>query len=131
MRSVECEGDSIDEAIAKALGTLHVERDRVEIEILTDATRGLWGFGGHKARVRATLRARVGGLRADVSQEALRVAPEEAPTSPASGATRARAFVEEVLTQLGVSCTIAIDQATEPGSILLSVSGEGSGLVIG
>src|SRR5207253_6507406 len=97
MRSVECEGDSIDEAIAKALGMLQVERDRVEIEILTDATRGLWGFGGRKARVRATLRPRVGAVSADVSREALRVATEEAPVST-SGAARARALVEEVLT---------------------------------
>jgi len=131
MRSVECEGESIDEAIAKALGTLQVERDRVEIEILADAARGLWGFGGRRARVRATLRPRVGALQDDVSREAFHAATGEAPASTPSGATRARALVEEILGHLGASCTVAIHEAAEPGSILLAVSGEGSGLIIG
>lgn len=56
MRSIESEGDSIDEAIEKALGALELSRDRIEIEILSNATRGLFGFGGRKARVRATVR---------------------------------------------------------------------------
>src|SRR5439155_24666400 len=130
MRSVECEGESIDEAIAKALGTLQVERDRVEIEILADAARGLWGFGGRKARVRATLRPRVGALADDVSREAFHAATDEAPVSAPSAAARARALVEEMLAHLGASCTVAIQEATEPGSILLAVSGEGGGLII-
>jgi spoIIIJ-associated protein len=57
MQSVEAEGTTIDEAIANALESLKVERDRVDVEILSDATRGLFGLGGKKARVRATLRA--------------------------------------------------------------------------
>ena len=129
MRSIECEGDSIDEAIAKALGTLQVERDRVEIEILTDAARGVWGFGGRKARVRATLRPRVSALSADVSREASPAATEAADISGAAG--RARALVEEVLGLFGVACTVTAHEGAEPGSILLAVTGEESGLVIG
>ncbi len=132
MRSVECEGDSIDKAIAKALGTLQVERDRVEIEILADAARGLWGFGGRKARVRATLRPRVGGLPSDVSREAPDApSGDDATRSRSDAATRARAVVEHILTHLSVSCTVIVGEATEPGTILLAVSGEESGLVIG
>ncbi len=56
MRSIETEGDSIDLAIENALQTLQVGRDQVEVEILADATKGLFGFGGKKARVRATVR---------------------------------------------------------------------------
>jgi spoIIIJ-associated protein len=56
MRSIETEGDSIDLAIEKALQTLQVARNQVEVEILADATKGLFGFGGKKARVRATVR---------------------------------------------------------------------------
>lgn len=65
MRSIETEGDSIDQAIESALLALQVERDRAEIDILTDATRGLFGFGGRKARVRATVRASLWGDSAD------------------------------------------------------------------
>ncbi len=57
MDYVEVEGSSIDDAIARALQQLGAPRDRVEIEILANATRGLFGLGGRKAKVRATLRA--------------------------------------------------------------------------
>ncbi len=56
MDSVEAEGLSIDEAIENALAKLGATRDRVEISILTNAARGLFGIGARKARVRATLR---------------------------------------------------------------------------
>jgi len=69
MRSIESEGDTIDQAIERALRALDVARDQVQIEILTDATRGLLGFGGKKARVRATVRpplaSRLLGLEAE------------------------------------------------------------------
>jgi spoIIIJ-associated protein len=56
MKSIETDGETIDDAIDRALVALEVDRDRVEIEILADASRGLFGFGGKKARVRATVR---------------------------------------------------------------------------
>jgi len=56
MDSVEAEGLSIDEAIENALVRLGTTRDRVEISILTNAARGLFGIGARKARVRATVR---------------------------------------------------------------------------
>jgi len=69
MKSIETDGETIDEAIERALVALQVDRDRVEIEILADASRGLFGFGGKKARVRATLRPPLvlGGERPPVS----------------------------------------------------------------
>jgi spoIIIJ-associated protein len=67
MRSIEAEGNTIDDAIANALETLQVERDRVDIEILSDATRGLFGLGAKKARVRATLRALI--LEEEMAEE--------------------------------------------------------------
>ena len=57
MQTVEAEGLTIDEAIANALALLRVDRDRVDIEILSDASRGLFGLGGKPARVRATVRS--------------------------------------------------------------------------
>jgi spoIIIJ-associated protein len=59
MDYVEAEGNSIDEAIEQALRQLGVTRDKVEIDIVSNATRGLFGLGGRRARVRATLRTPV------------------------------------------------------------------------
>lgn len=57
MRSVEGEGITIDDAIARALAALGVRRDRAEIDIIENASRGVLGIGRRKARVRATVRA--------------------------------------------------------------------------
>jgi spoIIIJ-associated protein len=48
MNSVEAEGRTIEEAVASALAQLQVERERVEIEILSQATKGFLGIGGKK-----------------------------------------------------------------------------------
>lgn len=56
MKYAEAEGRSIDEAIERALQQLGVSRDKVDIEILSNSTRGLFGLGGRRATVRATLR---------------------------------------------------------------------------
>lgn len=56
MSSVETEGWTIEEAIAAALTQLHAQREQVEIEVLSQATKGFLGIGGKKARVRATVR---------------------------------------------------------------------------
>ncbi len=67
MKQVETEGETLDEAITKALNLLGVERDRVSLDILAEEKVGLLGFGRQNARVRATIR------------EAVAVAPAEGP----------------------------------------------------
>ena len=59
MNAVEAEATTIEEAIVSALKQLQVERERVEIEVLAQPTKGFLGIGGKKARVRATLRVRL------------------------------------------------------------------------
>jgi spoIIIJ-associated protein len=89
MQSVEAEGNTIDDAIANALRALRVGRDRVDIEIVADATRGVFGFGGKKARVRATLRAPLVGVDASAGvgvQETVQGEPPRGPASPAAPA---------------------------------------------
>ena len=85
MRSVEVEGNDIDDAIRKALVELGVTRDRATIEILNDATRGILGFGRQKARVRAAVRAPLAeALAALDGRSAPRVSREtEKPQTPA------------------------------------------------
>src|SRR5207245_4812748 len=136
MRSIESDGDTIDQAIENALRALNVTRDQVEIEILTGATRGLLGFGGKKARVRATVRApllsRLDGLEDEGSgmdsRETLPPVEDEQPAhrqvqdtptqprpEPASHATappseafqvKCKDTLEAILSRLGVSCAV-------------------------
>ena len=56
MKQVETEGETLDEAIAKALNLLGVERDKVSLDVLAEEKMGVLGFGRQNARVRATIR---------------------------------------------------------------------------
>src|SRR5690349_4249827 len=107
MRSVESEGETIDEAIERALRTLQVSRDDVEVEILSGATRGLFGFGGTKARVRATVRA---PLARGLGEEPARDGASRETSTPAAPSisfdARCRTILGELLSRVGVECTI-------------------------
>ena len=160
MRSIESEGDTIDQAIENALRALNVTRDQVEIEILTGATRGLLGFGGKKARVRATVRApllsRLHGLENEGSdmdsRETLSPVEHDEPAHrqvrdtrtqpPPEAASHAAApsaafqrkckdTLEAILSRLGVSCAVQVGPGEDPGSVLLAVSADSGGLLIG
>ena len=84
MRSVEVEGDSIDDAIAKALQELAVARDRVAIEILKDASRGLFGFGGQEG-------PRACDRQTPADRESMSPMTSSPPVSRETGAEVARA----------------------------------------
>ena len=51
-RSVVASGKSVKEAIASGLAMLGVSRDEVEVEILTEGSRGVLGFGAENAQVK-------------------------------------------------------------------------------
>lgn len=73
MKQVETEGETLDEAIGKALSLLGVERDEVSLDILAEEKAGVLGFGRQNARVRATVRT------------AVTAAPDEAASDSGSG----------------------------------------------
>jgi spoIIIJ-associated protein len=85
VRSVEGEGGTIDEAITRALAALGVARDRVEIDILENATPGVLGFGRKRARVRATIRTPLAAWGAAAEETpAVAQRPERASEMPPS-----------------------------------------------
>ncbi len=57
MREITKEGKTTEEAVKKALAELGVDRDEVEIEVLEEEEKGLFGMeGASKARVRVRLK---------------------------------------------------------------------------
>jgi spoIIIJ-associated protein len=137
MEPVEAEGSSIDEAIENALRMLGVSRDRAEIEILSNAARGLFGIGGRKARVRAALRAPLDTeslLRpvppptppAPVQAEPASTAP---PAADSGAAERAVEVLREILKRMDVDASVTLRREEEQD--LLELSGDSSGVLIG
>jgi spoIIIJ-associated protein len=134
MRSIETEGDTIDDAITKALEALALGRDQVELEILTDATRGMFGFGGTKARVRATVRAprgTLGGPGSSATGVPQETGSRTAAASAGEGAERCRSFTAELLTLMGHPCDVRVRPGTEDGDLVVEITGDSGGLLIG
>jgi spoIIIJ-associated protein len=138
MRSVEVEGGSIDEAIDRALSALRVPRDQVEIEILENSARGLFGLGSKRAKVRASVRPSVASAvdaqavhdatPAGVSRET-RVATR---ASRESIAAKAREVLEVLMAALVDSPRIEeLPARDDSGTVRFTLSGSGSGLLIG
>ena len=84
MKQVETEGETLDEAITKALNLLGVERDEVSLDVLTEEKTGVLGFGRQNARVRATI-TDAAAVEPDEEPEAGPSA-EESPAEPAVAA---------------------------------------------
>lgn len=57
MESVYMIGKNVDEALSKALEQLNVTKDRVEVDIIEEGTKGLFNFIGSKsAKIKVTLK---------------------------------------------------------------------------
>lgn len=56
-KSIEVEGRTVEEAIKKALEVFKVSRDAIEIRVLSEEKRGLFGMEGAKpAKIKAWLK---------------------------------------------------------------------------
>ncbi len=113
MKSLEASGRTVEEAIQKALETLNLSREKVEVTVVKEGKHGILGLGAEEAVVRV---------------EPLASAPEDIDN-------RAREVLETILTRLGVSASVAC-QTNPPagggeGVITLDVSGDDLGILIG
>jgi spoIIIJ-associated protein len=117
VESIESEGETIDEAIANAVATLGIPRERVQVEILNDARRGVLGFGSQRARVRVSPRA---ATPATEPTGLVDVAPGE----------DAVGVLSELLVLMDVPGKV--ERSTdEAGQIVLRIASELGGLLIG
>lgn len=104
MRSVEATGRTVEEAVDAALRRLGAERQQVEIEVLEEPSRGLFGwFGQRLARVRVTYRA--------------------------GKAETVERFVRGVCERMGLRADLRVEEDAEV--IRVEISGQGLGVLIG
>jgi spoIIIJ-associated protein len=136
MDFVESEGDSIDGAIENALKLLGVPRDKVNVDIVSEGRKGIFGFGAQKAKVRATLRTKSAGLQEPPVSAAAPVAEKEfaepaAPIDQSAAIEKARTALEEILRRMGVAATVQQKSAADGAEIILEIKAADSGLLIG
>lgn len=104
MKTVESSGKTINEAILMAVAQLGVQRDNLDIEILEEPVKGLFGLIGAKdARIRASIKKTTGD--------------------------RAKDFMTELLYHMEVDAIVDVVETGD--SIDMDLRGEGMGLLIG
>jgi len=79
--TVEIIAPTIDEAVEKGLQELGLNRDQVEIDVLDEGGRGLFGLISRQARVRLTIKAVEPSIKGETTSEAGLSTPPEAAYS--------------------------------------------------
>lgn len=112
-KSVEVSAKSVEEAIAKGLAQLGVDREEAEIQVLSEGKRGLLGWGGEEARILISVR---------------KLGEEEV-------GQMAKEALERLLALMGVQAQVSMreggEQAAERLPIVLDVTGDDLGILIG
>jgi spoIIIJ-associated protein len=103
-QTIEKTGKTVQDAIGVALEEFQVDVERVDVEVLDEGTKGIFGILGNKqARVRVTLKE----TKSDV----------------------VRNFLLSVFEKMNVS--VNIDCSEDAESVLAQVTGDDSGIIIG
>jgi len=161
MDTIEIEAKTIDEAIEKACGEFNVSREKLNIEIISEGSAGFLGLGSKKAKIKASRLSLdidldapfellkeeaepAPPVREEPSATAPAPAPEPAPAvSPAPEvseapagkeeheplAQRAKSILEGVLQRMHLDFTVSVEET--PDTIVLTINGDGGGLLIG
>lgn len=105
MKEIVKKGRTVEEAIDEALSELEATNDDVEIEVLSEGNKGLFGIlGGKEAEVRVTLKA-------------------FSPTQCAKD------FLEELLEKMEIKAEVEVQEKED--RIDINISGDGMGVLIG
>ena len=100
---VEKTAKTVQEAVNLALEELGAKREDVDIEVLDEGNKGIFGIGGKSARVRVTLTNSLSDEAAD--------------------------FLSDVLSKMNIAANI--EKYEDDESITLKITGRESGIIIG
>ena len=100
---IETAGKTVDDAIEAALEQLGAEMDDVEVTVLEEGSKGLFGIGSRQARVQVR-------LKPDPAEEGV-------------------CFLESVFEKMNVD--VDIEKYEDEDSVLFKISGKNSGIIIG
>lgn len=119
MESVEVSAKTVDDAVNEALARLGLTRDQVDVLVLSEGSRGLFGLRSEPARVQVT--------------------PRAAPSAAASGApgdaiSDAQALLEGLLKAMDMPDATVERRLMQEGSeesVILNIAGDDLGALIG
>lgn len=151
--TLEVLAPTVEEAVTKGLAELNLTQDEVEVEVLDQGTRGLFGLGSRQARIRLLVKSAVTIEGSSEPQKVTEVkvevpaAVEAVVAESASAGTRsplqddefilsvAQATVKEILEKMGVKADVKAnfpeDAAGDERNIWVEVQGKDLSFLIG
>ncbi|EHW7495845.1 protein jag [Listeria monocytogenes] len=103
MRDITAQGSNVEEAIQNALATLETTRDKVEVEVLDEGKKGIFGIGSRLAMVKVIEK-----------EDGIQVAID---------------YLLDVATKMGAVITIDVEEAGK--DVKLQIKGDSLGMLIG
>ena len=124
MRSVESHGKTVDEAVNQALRRLGRQREDVDIVVLREGSRGVFGIGAEDARVRVSVRESGPG----------EPVPPAEPVELDRLDEIAQDTLADVLELMGMDAEVSVrsvDIESDSPNVVLDVEGDDLGVLIG
>ncbi|EAE4193042.1 RNA-binding cell elongation regulator Jag/EloR [Listeria monocytogenes] len=103
MRDITAQGSNVEEAIQNALATLETTRDKVEVEVLDEGKKGIFGIGSRLAMVKVIEK-----------EDGIQVAID---------------YLLDVATKMGAVITIDVEEVGK--DVKLQIKGDSLGMLIG
>ncbi|EIP9816241.1 protein jag [Listeria monocytogenes] len=103
MRDITAQGSNVEEAIQNALSTLETTRDKVEVEVLDEGKKGIFGIGSRLAMVKVIEK-----------EDGIQVAID---------------YLLDVATKMGAVITIDVEEVGK--DVKLQIKGDSLGMLIG
>ena len=103
MKAIESYGKTVDDAVEKGLKELNVTLDKVDVKVISNGNKGIFGLGAKPARVELT-------LKHDYE-------------------TVAKTFLRDILDKMGIKCEIHVEE--EDNKLKVNLVGPNMGLLIG
>jgi spoIIIJ-associated protein len=146
--TLEIIAPTINDAIEKGLAELGLPRDAVEIEIMDEGSRGLFGLGAHQARVRLIVNQTIQNEEREIFPE--EISPDIVEEEPVAKPVRippanakeeiplhvAQETVSELLHKMQIQAEVSasyseVDEVSGSRAILVDITGKDLSILIG
>ena len=141
MITIEAPGKTIEEALKSGLEQLQKEEKEVVMEVITEPSSGIFGFGKKEAKIRLTVKEPVEAVVTPAATEEMTEAEkaddsvetkadkEENRLSAEEVAADGKAFLQEVLDKMGIP--VMIEKMIKEERIIFHLRGNDLGVLIG
>jgi spoIIIJ-associated protein len=140
--TLEIIAPSVDEAIARGITQLGINREAVDVEILDTGSKGLFGLGGRQARVRLVLKSSGAIGAADAVPSATvqtgsgKTIEDDIPADEDDVLRVSRETVKELLENMKVFARVTAhygepEEAGDEKQVLVDINGDDLSILIG